>query len=377
MKKMNHKGFSLVEILATISIVGILTGVAIMGYTRFVDSSRKKAYEIMVSSAQAAMKNYAMDHPTDEEATFEELVEAGYLSAPMDPGDSSIPCRGKVFLNPDVDLSSEPTNALESDDYKVSICCSAFNYTYESNGVDRNVDKYCKVDPYDISQIKNIKVLNVYPRTEHANKLKDWMNSYGKGLIQVTPVYIDTFNANPASYLGTNGNWNYDEIVFGFYDCNNSKDLSATAAALVDEYLSRGGAAIFGHDTMTVQGCGSHVNFNTLAKHVNMTLESRAYNSSNKVTIARKGVFTDYPWAIGDVGTILTIPTSHVFGQVAHGDVWITFNTTGVEANKIYLSTYGNNAFIQTGHSSGQATDAEQKIIANIIFYMIAKQYVE
>ena len=29
---------------------------------------------------------------------------------------------------------------------------------------------------------------------------------------------------------------------------------------------------------------------------------------------------------------------------------------------------------IQTGHSSGQATEDEQKIIANIIFYMKANQ---
>ncbi len=379
----NKKGFSLVEVLATIAILGILTGISIIGYTRYVDSSKRKSYAIMVSSAQTAMKNYSMDFPNAKEVTFQELVDGGYLSSPVDPGNKDTVCRGKVFINPDVTLAPTSQAALQEDNYKVSICCSNnFNYTYESNGVDRSVDKYCKVDPYDISQIKNIKVLNVYPNASGANNLKNWMTAYGKGLINVTPVYIDTFNANPATYIGTNGNWNYDEIVFGFWDCNSSKDLSATASALVDEFLNRGGAAIFGHDTITANGCGSHVNFNKLAKHVNLTLHSGvSYQSSTQVKIHREGVFTKYPYQIGNIGTVLTIPKSHVYGQEANGDVWITFTGGAIDsdlpANKIYLSTYGNNAFIQTGHSNGEAKEAEQKIIANIIFYMIAKQYVE
>ena len=176
-----------------------------------------------------------------------------------------------------------------------------------------------------------------------------------------------------------NGKWNYDEIVFGFVDCNGNQDLSANAASLVDDYLNSGGAAIFGHDTITTNGCGNHSNFNSLKGHVNLETRSGIkHQSSTKVKIVRKGVFTEYPYKIGDVNTILTIPSSHVYGQVANGDIWITFENINDndEANKIYLSTYGRNAFIQTGHSNGTATADEQKIIANIIFYMVAQQYV-
>ena len=91
-------------------------------------------------------------------------------------------------------------------------------------------------------------------------------------------------------------------------------------------------------------------------------------------------MFTQYPYKIGNLDTVLNIPRSHVYGQEANGDVWITFTggdmDSDLPANKIYLSTYGNNAFIQTGHSNGSATSDEQKIIANIIFYMVAKQYI-
>ena len=270
---------------------------------------------------------------------------------------------------------------MSSNDLSVSVCCKDYTYTYKFPSEQKSQDKYCKAYPYDITKIDNIKVLNVYPyhssSKTYGNQLESWMNAYGKGIINVTPVYILEFNADPEKYLGTSGKWNYDEIVFGFVDCNGNQDLSPAASALVDQYLNEGGAAIFGHDTLTVKGCGSHTNFNKLAKHVNLSLGTNAYKASTKVKISRKGIFTEYPWKIGDVGTTLTIPTSHVYGQVAHGDVWITFDIDDIDANKIYLSTWGNNAFIQTGHSNGAATTDEQKIIANIIFYTFAKQYVE
>ena len=123
-----------------------------------------------------------------------------------------------------------------------------------------------------------------------------------------------------------------------------------------------------------------------MGDNVSWTLGTNAYLESTTVKSVRRGVFTQYPWNIEDIansnGGILSIPKSHVYGQVAGGDVWITFTggtniEAQTEANKIYLSAYGNNAFIQTGHSNGTASIHEQKIIANIIFYMIAKQYVE
>lgn len=382
MKKLNNKGFSLVELLAVVSILAILTGIGMAAYNRYSEKAKNESYDILAKSAERAMEEYIMDHPLADNVTLEELYEGQYLERPTDPNDKSEVCRGRVIATKE----DQEEGVLEETKYKVSICCSDHNYTYEGDYAYKTPDKYCKADPFSLEElketIKEIKVLNVYPYHSsskiYGNQLQNWMNTYGKGIIKVTPVYIVDFNKNPESYLGTKGNWKYDEVVFGFVDCNGNQDLSVAAASLVDDYLSSGGAAIFGHDTLTNNGCGSHKNFNTLAKHVNMTLNSGVkYASSTKVKIVKNGVFTEYPYAIGNIGTTLTIPRSHVYGQVAHGDIWITFDgTNDIDANKIYLSTYGNNAFIQTGHSNGAATADEQKIIANIIFYMVAKQYI-
>ena len=377
----NNKGFSLVELLAVVAILGILMGLAIMAYTRYIDYSRKKSQDIFEKSVISATENYIFDHPDKDEVDIDTLIDEEYLEKPTDEVLKKAKGRIKVKEN-------DNGNGLSTYDYKINMCIGENYYTYNSTTKTKEKDKRCKADPYSnleevLDEIPKIKVLNVYPKHSSGvvgNQLQGWMNSYGKGKIEVTPVYILDFNSNPGSYLKKqNGKWNYDEIVFGFVDCNGNQDLSANAASLVDDYLNSGGAAIFGHDTITTNGCGNHSNFNSLKGHVNLETRSGIkHQSSTKVKIVRKGVFTEYPYKIGDINTILTIPSSHVYGQVAKGDIWITFENINDndDANKIYLSTYGRNAFIQTGHSNGTATADEQKIIANIIFYMVAQQYV-
>ena len=384
MRRCNQKGFSLIELLGVVVILGILSVTAMLAYTRYKEKAKRQAYDTLAQSAMNAAEEYIMDHPDATSVTFEELINDNYLEKNVDPGTKQGSCAGKVVLKETIEGSG---NSLDVNEYEVHLCCSNYNYTYTDteDGRQKSKDKYCKAYPFSIEEVKekidNIKVLNVYPyhstKDIYGNQLKNWMDEYGKGIIEVTPVYIQDFNSNPESYLGTSRNWKYDEVVFGFVDCNGNQDLSSDAAALVDEYL----AAIFGHDTLT-KGCGNHKNFNTLAKYVNMELNSihTPYPRGNKIKIIRSGVFTEYPYDIGSIGKILSIPTSHVYGQFANGDVWLTFNSaefeSGVPEDMVYLSTYGNNAFIQTGHSNGNATADEQKIIANIIFYMVAKQYI-
>ena len=97
---------------------------------------------------------------------------------------------------------------------------------------DKIRDKYCREDPYDITQIKEIKVLNVYPIKSYANYFSDWMKEKGKNIIKVDSVYIDTFNSNPNKYLNEN-ELKYDVIVFGFADCNGNKDLNDKSAKII------------------------------------------------------------------------------------------------------------------------------------------------
>lgn len=210
----------------------------------------------------------------------------------------------------------------------------------------------------------HVRVLQIYPNIP---QLVGWVNAYGQGKITCDAVPIETFNANPSII------WNYDVIVFGFWDSNNGKDITASSLAIVKQYINKGYGVLFGHDTICTLAART---FNQLASYCNLKLAPissgwEPYSSNgSQVTIAKKGLLTNYPYQIGDVGTILNIPYAHSVGQQALGDVWMTFNNQVNPYYKAYLSTWNNCAMIQTGHSNGAATVDEQKLLMNTLFYL-------
>ena len=235
--------------------------------------------------------------------------------------------------------------------------------SYETVGVD-----YTSVTEVRCLQIGCVN--QEYPNGT-INQYKTWMekNGYGKGIITVDYVSITDFNSRPDTYLkGSDGNYKYDVIFFGTWDVNGGSDLSATSASATERFIKSGRGCILGHDTIYYP---AHPNFCDLAKYFNITVVSDYYGSTrSQVEITKKGLFTNYPWYIGGVGKILDIPEAHPLSQYAKGDIWLKFvGGTYTGCNNFYLTTYNNCAMIQTGHSTGQATDDEQKILANLIFY--------
>jgi len=251
---------------------------------------------------------------------------------------------------------------------------------------------------------ENLKILNVYPEngvsetitftnwkgetttTLKSASLKKWMEEpnnthskgWGKGLIDVDIVSLLDFNNSPDSYLKTNGSYDYDVVVFGTWDCNgdcsSGGDTSAAAAASIETFIKTGRGVLLGHDTLHK----NHPNFNSLVSYFNVTLDTTGIGYT-ELEITKKGLLTNYPWYIGDIGDKLSIPMAHVTNQMAHGDVWFKFtdDTWGgydYVANDLtrnfYLTTWNNTALIQTGHSDAQATSDEQKLLANTLFYL-------
>ena len=188
-------------------------------------------------------------------------------------------------------------------------------------------------------------------------------------------------------------------IFFGTWDSNGGKDLSRASRDAVISYIKAGKGVILGHDTLASSN-ESTINdwyFNTLATYFGMSFYNdngqysfgqTFYNGSNMVRIAKKGLLTNYPWEIGDVGTTFHIPYTHNSGQYASkATIWMDFGTTyypGIAPERsdlrlpnaynlktnFYVSIYNNCAMIMTGDSSGKASDNEEKVLANLVFYM-------
>lgn len=264
----------------------------------------------------------------------------------------------------------------------VSLDWSQYNYSNKNFKVYKSSDggNTYETVGIDYKSVKEVKCLQVYPADGAANQLKVWMenNGYGKGIIKVDSVSIEQFNETPDSWLkDPNGNWKYNVIFFGTWDANGGKELSRYASECTEGFIRAGGGVAFGHDTI-INDALSHPNFNRLAHYVGVGIANGTSDMcvDDWVVIKKKGLFTTYPWSIGDVGTRLNIPPAHTLGQiVTDGTSYLEFskggslNAGGVRAPS-YLTIKNNCALIMTGHSSGQATPDEQKILANLIFYL-------
>lgn len=72
--KMNNKGFSLIELLAVVAILGVVGGIATMGILSTIDKSNNKSEKIFVEQVSRAIDDYLdlnkITNPTGETYTF-------------------------------------------------------------------------------------------------------------------------------------------------------------------------------------------------------------------------------------------------------------------------------------------------------------------
>ena len=67
---MKSNGFTLVEVLVVIAILGILFGLSVGGVQRYIAKSQQQAYDTLASSSVEATKEYVMNHPVLQMLAF-------------------------------------------------------------------------------------------------------------------------------------------------------------------------------------------------------------------------------------------------------------------------------------------------------------------
>ncbi len=316
--------------------------------------------------------------------------------------------KGKVNVN------------LDWEDYTFNIDGEVVGANYFTVRRPINLNKSNKGDNWEIrgKYGATINVLSVYPNLEKSAGLKSWMENQSSKNdnvdIRVTSQSQSDFNENPYRYLNKNsdGTYNYDVIVFGFWDSYNNARINSRALDIVQDFIDGGYGVIFGHDV--VQTSKVNKGFNDIVENnmdIFLTPPNRpTWYVSNKISVNQQGSLTTYPFDVN--GMDLTIPMTHTVAQfpgdtktgVPNDDIvymtlepnyyptpgegpYFNYNiltsARGPETRvtykqgtnpkysyiaNAYLLKQNNVAFIQTGHTSGESSEAEQMIIANLIY---------
>ncbi len=264
----------------------------------------------------------------------------------------------------------------------------------------------------DLSSNEQISVLNIYPDISGSDGLASWMSNLNQTYsnkinMKVDKVKITDFNNNPSNYLKKVGDaYNYDVVVFGFWDSNYRKDLNSKSSASIQSFIDAGGGVIFGHDTILYTQSGKLQNpyfSNLVMNNMGMKVIPKDYSKwvySDQIAITQQGTPTTYPFDI--YGQSLKIPMAHTLAQLPtdSSNIYMSFEKNYYDSNgngpyyhyyinsnpnsakendtmeyqggtyytNSYLTIDGNVALIQCGHSSGKTNTAEQMVLANVIY---------
>lgn len=135
-KKKN--GFTMVELLAVITIIGILSAVAVSSVTQYQEKAKKQDFEMLEKTLKTAADNYLIDHSGEIPAlnnsktlTANTLLNEGYIADLKDPDKNGSNCQlttSKVTItrrkNNNISKYDDQEEFNADLDYKICIICS-------------------------------------------------------------------------------------------------------------------------------------------------------------------------------------------------------------------------------------------------------------
>ena len=87
MEKLNKKGFTLVELIATIVVLALVVSISAYAITNIINSAKEKNYELLIKNIKDASETYYQECKysnnsgitCNDNVTLQELVNYGYL----------------------------------------------------------------------------------------------------------------------------------------------------------------------------------------------------------------------------------------------------------------------------------------------------------
>ncbi len=152
--KTNKRGFTVVELLVVLVILGILITLAYISVSKYLNQARSTTYEDFEKNITSGVTNYLIDHtgsiPNEGESLVvdvEKLVCEGYIDNLQDPRESSKTCNLESYA---IVKRNNNTGYNMDIDYSACLKCSGYESPACSNsisGIERlTKDASCEVE---------------------------------------------------------------------------------------------------------------------------------------------------------------------------------------------------------------------------------------
>lgn len=158
----NSKGFTLVELLAVIVILGIIAGIAVPSIGGIIDNSKKDAHIAnglqVISSARLLLASDSSYQPSEGNFTYitiDDLVENGYLERPISPDNQAAYTSGAADAsqtNKDTEQTFTKSYVKVENKSNGPIEYSVFLQGDDTNGASRDLGQ--SDDPPTESELK-------------------------------------------------------------------------------------------------------------------------------------------------------------------------------------------------------------------------------
>lgn len=152
--KKNRNGFTLMETLVVIVILGILLSLAYMSASKYLNSVRQTTYSTFEENIKDGVTNYLIEHtgmiPSEGESLVvdvEKLVCEGYIDSLEDPVSSTKTCNLESYA---IVTRNSDTGYNMDIDYEACLVCSSYSSSACSNSISGftrlTADTSCEVD---------------------------------------------------------------------------------------------------------------------------------------------------------------------------------------------------------------------------------------
>ena len=121
MEKLNKKGFTLVELIATIVVLALVVSISAYAITNIINSAKEKNYELLIKNIKDASETYYQeckysDITCNDTVTLQYLVDYGYLKG------NGTKDNKMVIVNPKDNINiGECSIAVKYEDGKLTI----------------------------------------------------------------------------------------------------------------------------------------------------------------------------------------------------------------------------------------------------------------